>query len=63
MLDKFPGGEQRKATREKLQQQQEDADIAVYDYLIKNTKDSVVRKGYEAEKAKIIANQKNRKLN
>lgn len=63
VLDKFPGGEQRKATREKLQQQQEDADIAVYDYLIKNTKDSVVRKGYEAEKAKIIANQKNRKLN
>lgn len=61
ILDNLPGGEQRKSTRKRIEKQTEEADIASLDLLIKNTNDPIIKEGYEAEKAKIIANKKNRK--
>lgn len=48
-------------TRTKLEEQTEEGDAAALDYLIKNEKNPTLKKMYEAEKAKIIANKKNRK--
>lgn len=50
-----------KETREKVERQAEEADIATLDLLIKNENNLTIKKGYEAERAKIIANKKNRK--
>lgn len=50
-----------KETRERVERQTEEADIATLDFLIKNEKNPTIKKGYEAERAKIIANKKNRK--
>lgn len=61
IMDNLPGGEKRKETRERVERQTEEADIATLDLLIKNENNPLVKKEYEAEKAKIIANKKNRK--
>lgn len=54
----IPGNKKR---REKTEDLYQGGDIAGLNTLIKNEKDPVIRKGYEAERAKIIANRKNRK--
>lgn len=61
IMDTLPGGEKRKETREREKREKEEADVAPFDLLIENTNDPIIKKGYEAEKAKIIANKKNRK--
>lgn len=50
-----------KKTRKKIEEQKEEGGVAVFDYLIKNEKNPTIRKIYEAKKAEIIANEKNRK--
>lgn len=54
----IPGNKKRRETRKDLYQ---GGDIAASNTLIKNEKDPNIRKGYEAEKARLIANRKNRK--